>query len=495
MFSPMNFLVKTYLRKWDKELYQISYHCAEVQKKELSLILNSPFVSYLHNGVGEVLSYSDFQEKFPITTYEDVKERILQLMNDSDITCAYFAQSAGTTSGEKKLIPTPESFVKRNHLRGSWYILHTLYKHDAKMSVFKSKNLLVGGSLYRKNKRHTIGDISGIMLNRIPLFFRPWYVPSIKTAVNPNWKNKITLTSEKAAKTSKITLLGGIPTWVLAVLRSVLEKSEKTRISDLWPHLKAYIHGGVNFEPYRSQFEELIKVENFRYIEVYNATEGFFAVQDRPKKPGMMLMCASGIFYEFIKYQDFINQRYDAIRIEEVKLQVDYVMVISTYSGLLRYVQGDLVKFVTISPFRILVTGRIKEFINAFGEDMMLQHVHKALTSCTSEKDIMIKDFTVAPYYITINEKGRHDWYIEFEKTPTDVDLFSRQLDQYVCEMNPNYAQKRSDNLAMESLKIHVLPSGTTERYFSIYGSVGGQSKLQKLRNDRLIADRLEELI
>lgn len=494
MFSPMNFLVKTYLRKWDRELEKISYNCQEIQNRELNRILNSPLISYLHDGIKD-MPYANFRKTYPITTYEDIKEGILSLKDQSNIKCAYFAQSAGTTSGEKKLIPTPEYFVKLNHLRGSWYILHTLYKHDAEMSVFKSKNLLVGGSLYQKNDRHIIGDVSGIMLNRIPLFFRPWYVPSIKMAVHPNWENKIRVTAEKAAKTDKVSLLGGIPTWVLAVLRSVLKESDKNKLSDLWPNLKAYIHGGVSFAPYRRQFEELIDIKGFRYIEVYNATEGFFAVQDRPSEPGMLLMCASGIFYEFIEYKDFLNNQLNAIPIEEVKVKVDYVMVISTYSGLLRYVQGDLVQFVTIAPYRVVVTGRIKEFINAFGEDMMLQHVDTALARTCEELGVKIKDFSVAPFYITINEKGRHDWYIEFVNEPDDTARFAHLLEKNVVKMNTNYEQKRSQNLAMDPLKIHPLPSGTTEKYFSVYGSIGGQSKLQKLRNDRLIADRLTELI
>lgn len=494
MFAPMNFLVRSYTHVWDKELQEIAKQCDQVQLRQLEKIAKSELTQYI-NGEVQSQSYEAFSSTHPLTQYHDIRDRIIQLKDKSNIKCEYFAQSAGTTSGIKKLIPTPESYVRCNHLRGSWYLLHTLYQHDENMSVFRAKNLLVGGSLYKRHNRYTIGDISGIMLNRIPKFFRPWYVPSIKTAVSPNWNEKIEITATEAAKEKNISLLGGTPTWVISTLKKIQKKSGRKQLADLWPHLKAYIHGGVNFTPYRGQMDTLIGPHNMRYIEVYNASEGFFAYQDRPDEEGMLLMCASGVFFEFVKYEDYKNGIYDTIFIKDVQLDTPYVMVISTISGLLRYVQGDVVTFVTIAPYRIKVINRISDFVNAFGEDLMTQQVEQALLEVNTKHQTTINHYTIAPYYITAEEKGKHEWFIEFEKEPTDLSIYAEDLDHAIRAANANYAQKRAHGLAMDPLRIYVLPKGQVTEYFKKYGAMGGQSKLQKLRNDRSIADKLLSML
>ena len=490
----MNRMVRWYLKKWDTELSSVINNCTEVQQKQLLNILKSPYVKYFYPE-RDFHSYPEFRDRLPIISYDSIRHKIHNLKTDDQIKCEYFAQSSGTTSGEKKLIPTPEFFVRKNHLRGSWYILHTLYNHAPDMSVFRARNLLIGGSIYVKEKDYLIGDVSGIMLNRIPIFFRPWYVPSINIAVHPNWEYKINKTIEAAVKTKNVTLLGGLPTWVLSACRSILEKSEEEYLSDLWPNLKAYIHGGVSFSPYKDQFEELIKISNFRYIEVYNASEGFFAYQDIPGQEGMLLMCASEIFFEFIELTSYRRGFKDAMPIGDVALGVDYVIVITTSSGLVRYVLGDIVTFVNINPYRIKVLGRINEYINAFGEDMMLFHVEEALKIINKKFEVNIRNYSVAPSYLTISSKGFHQWYVEFDNPPADLSLYARELDHLLQEINSNYAQKRSNDLALDNLEIIKLPPNTVQRYFENYASPGGQNKLPKLRNDRKIADRFVELI
>ncbi len=494
MSSPMNFVVRSYLRKWNKELSDIRNNPWRIQSLQLTEIINSRYVRAIHGEQAKIESYEEFKETIPIQFYDDIKEKILEFKSKKTIRCEYFAQSSGTSSGERKLIPTPEIFVKRNHLRGSWYILHTLYQHDREMSVFKSKNLLIGGSIYHKSDSSTVGDVSGIMLNRIPRFFRPWYVPSIKTAVHPDWKFKLEQTAKEAARTKNIALLGGTPTWVLAVLRMILQRSGKENLTEIWPGLKAYIHGGVNFEPYRNQFKSLIQKEEFRYTEVYNASEGFFAFQDRPVERGMLLMCASGVFFEFIEWQDFRNGIMDAHSIAEVCTGEDYVMVISSINGLLRYVLGDLVRFVTIAPFRIIVTGRIKEYINAFGEDLALFQVEEALKEINAIHQVHIRDFSIAPKYLNIEKNGYHFWFIEFYNEPEDPDLYARDLDRKLCDLNSNYAQKRYGQIALDPLKIFKLNKGTVDKYFQLHSVLGGQSKLPKMSNDSKILDRLYQI-
>ncbi len=494
MLSPMNYLVRSYTHTWDKELYDIAHHCNQVQLRQLENIIQSRLVQFI-NGSIDTETYEDFKNSYPLTHYDNISQKIEELKDQRSINCAYFAQSAGTTSGIKKLIPTPEAYVRCNHLRGSWYLLHTLYQHDQNMSVFKSKNLLIGGSLYERHKHYTIGDISGIMLNRIPYFFRPWYVPSIKIAVSPDWNKKIELTAIAAAKEKNISLLGGTPTWVISALKKVQERSDQQFLSSLWPNLKAYIHGGVNFDPYKEQMDKIIGAHKMRYIEVYNASEGFFAYQDRPHKDGMLLMCASGVFFEFITYEHYKKGDHTAISIKDVQVDTPYVMVISTISGLLRYVQGDVVVFVTCAPYRIKVVNRISDFVNAFGEDLMIQQVEQSLQDVNTRHNASINHFTIAPYYLTSTEKGKHEWFIEFEKEPDDIIKYAADLDRSVRMNNANYAQKRIHNLAMNSLKVYNLPKGIVDQYFAKFGIIGAQSKLQKLRNDRYIADRLLGLL
>ena len=495
MKDLMNRLVRSYILKWDRELDQIKLNCPLVQTNELKIIAQSKVNNELYKNIKKCTSYGHLKSEFPVITYDDIKDKIHNFKNDPSTRCEYFAQSSGTTTGEKKLIPTSEYYVRRNHLRGSWYILNTLYKHNPKMSVFTSKNLLIGGSIYQKKRYGTIADVSGIMLNRIPSFFRPWYVPSIRTAVHPDWDYKIHETAKAAAMTKNIALLGGIPTWVLAVLRLVLEYSNKNELSKLWPNLRAYIHGGVSFDPYKEQFQQLIDIPDFRYIEVYNASEGFFAFQDRPNDEGMLLMCSSGIFYEFISLSDFRLGNLKCCSIEDVTLEEEYVMVITTASGLIRYIQGDIIKFVSLNPHRIKVTGRTKEFINAFGEDLMRHHVEEALLTVNKVFNVRIRDYTIAPHYISVKEKGWHDWYIEFERAPKDLTAYELALDKEIKTLNSNYDQKRKDSLALENLKIHVLPSGTVDQYFRRYSKIGGQSKLQKLCDNRKISTLIESLI
>ena len=490
----MNSLVRRYINKWDRELSDITQYPDQVQQHQLQIISRSNIVRKMHPGLKD-LSIQEYLNNRNLSSYDEYAVMVEELMSDDSIICRYYAQSSGTTSGTKKLIPTPEEFVKCNHLRGSWYQLHTLYRHDNEMSVFTQKNLLIGGSLYESNNRYTIGDVSGIMISRIPSFFRPWYVPSISEAIHHDWQTKLETTASKAAKEKNIALLAGSPTWVLSTLRRVLSISQKNNLSTLWPNLKAYIHGGVDFAPYRSQMDEITTGTNLRYIEVYNASEGFFAYQDQPHSEGMLLMLASGIYYEFIEESAYRAGNMQFLNIKEVELGANYVMVITTLSGLVRYVQGDIITFVTKYPYRIKVISRIETYINAFGEDLLLSQAQEALSVTNASHQATISQFHVAPYYLSLNTKGRHDWFIEWQKPPQGIEEYAQDLDHALRKANPNYNQKRAGDIALENLRIHMLPQGTLNHYFMKFGSFTAQSKIQRMRNDRLIADRLTQLL
>jgi len=490
MATMMNKLVSNYLHKWDRELEFIKKDCPKAQENELHKILNSRLFQYMHGQIAR----KEFED-LPITKYEDYNSKVIQLMEGHSIACAYYAQSSGTSSNKKKLVPTPEEFVKCNHLRGSWYLLHTMYQHNPNMSVFTSKNLLVGGSIYKRTARYKVGDISGIMLNRIPYYMRPWYVPNIPIAVQPDWERKIEQTVEAATNTMNISLLGGAPTWVLAVIKRCLKRSGAETIAEMWPNLQAYIHGGVNFEPYRNQFNQLLGETNCRLIEVYNATEGFFAYQDRPDQEGMLLMCSSGVCFEFIKLWDYQNDNYNIINISAVQKDEPYVILISTMSGLARYVQGDIITFVTVNPYRIKVIGRIQEFINAFGEDLYKAEVEQALSLILAKHRASVVDYTVAPRYLTIKDTGCHQWYMEFETLPKDMDQFARDLDQELQRRNGNYKQKRTADISMSNLEIICLPNGMFKQFMTQRGRINGQTKIPRLSNNRDFVRIIENLM
>jgi len=491
----INGLVKYYVKRFDKELDLVRYHTPVCQKEQLVQILNNDLVLKLNPEVAGLSKENDFKSEIEISTYNKYEEIISQLMIEGRRGIEYYAQSSGTTSGKKKLVPTPETFVRANHLRGSWYALNTLYNHVPSMNVFNAKNLLVGGAIYERDKDYLIGDVSGIMLNRIPQFFRPYYIPKISEAIMPDWQAKLEITIKKATASRDVSLLAGVPTWVITVLSGVQKNIQPKNLAEHWPTLKAYLHGGVSMEPYIEQLRALIDLPDFKFIEIYNATEGFLALQDNPDEEGMLLMTKSGVYFEFIRYDNYDSEGSNEILgFTDLELGERYILLISTLTGLLRYVIGDIIEFVSLSPYKIKVVGRVSEYVNAFGEDLMLWQAQQALMTTTENHKVGLAHYSIAPKYISIDEKGWHDWAIEFINAPMDIDKFASDLDLQLQELNNNYRQKRFNSIAMNGLKVHALKSGTFNRYLESIGKQGGQSKIQKLRNDRSILDELLKL-
>jgi len=357
------------------------------------------------------------------------------------------------------------------------------------MDVFSRKNLLVGGAIYEKKKNHIIGDISGLMIQNIPKQFHKYYVPTIAEATQTNWESKLHITATKASQDAEIVLFAGVPTWILTLSKEILKRAEKETLLEVWPQVKAYLHGGVNFDPYRAQFEELLPDKNFLYLEVYNASEGFIAVQDTRENNGLLLLTGHGIYYEFISKDDYNNGDINILNLEEIELNKEYVLLISNISGLYRYVIGDIISFVSKIPFRVQVKGRISDYVNAFGEDLTLEMVNKALTRTLENHNSSIRNYTIAPSYISLNKKGKHQWFIEFEKEPLNLSIFQKDLDEELQSSNFNYYQKRIHNLAMEELEIISLRKDFFDDMAKNLGKFGGQNKLPKLRNDRKLAE------
>lgn len=483
-----NHLVRLYLFNYRKKLESLRCNALDFQKNQLNRILSS---APLWSGI--VVSKNEFY-KLPPTEYRDYKTiidvRINSTFDDNPLHfIRYFMKSAGTSGESSKYIPTSVDYLRENHLEASWLTLFMLYSLKPDMDIFRGKNLLVGGAVYRDDPDTVIADVSSIMIRNIPRIFHRFHVPLISDAIDPDWERKLEIITRAASGTSDVVMFGGVPTWLITVFRDILDRTGKANLLELWPNLKAFLHGGVRFEPYKSLFKELIPTEEFQYLEVYNASEGFIAAQDTKENQGMLLMTDHGIYFEFIERYKYQSGDYEIISLTKVELGTDYVLLITNLSGLYRYIIGDVVSFTSINPYRIMVKGRTEDFINAFGEDLTVSTLDKALSMTLKKHNAHIKEYTVAPVYLSKREKGKHQWFIEFEKEPIDLFQFSVDLDNCISILNFNYRQKRTKDLALNMLDIQSMPHGFFDAYAKSKGRFGGQNKLLKVRNDRILAE------
>lgn len=488
--SIFNSIVRIYLKRHQKTVSNIRFKSLFLQERELVKILRSP----LYRNIS-----MDAFFDCPPTTYDSYQKDIDARMFTGDgkfRSISAFAKSAGTSGAASKYIPTAKAYLKRNHIAAGWLTMHLMYALRPDMDIISNKNLLVGGAVYEENSDYTVADISGLLIRKIPKAFHKFYVPSIAEATMPDWEEKLKITSEKASNTEKVVMIAGVPTWILTLSKEILKISSKKCLTEVWPNLKVYLHGGVKMEPYHQQFLQLIpKQSRVLFMEVYNASEGFFAVQDTPVNEGMLLLTCHGIYYEFIKLTDYRAGVNKIFSLKDVECSEEYVILITNMSGLCRYIIGDTVSFTSKNPFRIVVKGRISEYINAFGEDLGLDIVNRSISEVCMKHDTTIRNYTVAPKYISIQEKGYHQWYVEFEKEPRDLISFTRDLDVNIQNKNFNYFQKRSDNLALKELEVVPLPKGFYDAFAKSQKKYGGQNKLPKLKNDRSLADQIEEAL
>jgi hypothetical protein len=363
-------------------------------------------------------------------------------------------------------------------------------------SVFQRKNLIMGGSLepYDANPETMCGDVSAVMLNHLPLVGRPFLTPDLDTALMDNWEIKIERIARQCSQ-EDVGMFGGVPTWTIILFQRILEITGKDHMLDVWPHAGVYMHGGVGFRPYRQAFAKFLPSPDFVYQEVYNASEGFFAAQDITGSEDMLLLVDNGMYYEFIPEEEWDSDTAIAIPLSEVETGQNYALVISTNSGLWRYTPGDTIIFTSTKPYRIRITGRTQQFINAFGEEVMIDNVEAAITSACETHQVLISEFTVAPVYLDGTHRGAHQWFIEFVKAPADLLKFRKTLDSALQHLNSDYAAKRSGDLALELLQMTVVPTGTFPKWMTHRGKFGGQNKVPRLSNDRRYADDLQRFL
>jgi hypothetical protein len=448
-----------------------------------------------------IRSRNQYAAEVPVVNYSDLKEYIDKMMlGYTNILVPgevkWYAKSSGTTSARSKYIPVTNKYFYGNIIRSCWDVTSIIYANRPDAGLFRHKSLIMGGSLssFPENFNVTIGDISAIMIDRLPWIGRPFYSPDFETALLEDWEEKIEIMSRQCLH-ENVVLFGGVPTWNIVLFNKLLEISGKKNIAEIWPNVHTYLHGGVGFKPYKKQFDQYIGKKDFDYYEVYNATEGYFSVQDFPDSEGMLLLTDNGIYYEFIPMEEWGKETPETILLEDVEIDKNYAIVISNFGGLYRYMPGDTVNFTSKNPYRLRVSGRTKHFINVFGEEVIVDNTDQALTLTCKDIPAIVREYTVGPIHLSQEQKGSHQWLVEFEKKPANMDKFTFLLDQNLRKVNSDYDAKRYKSLALEQLSIKVLPEGTFHKWLKSKGKYGGQNKVPRLSNNRLYVDELLELI
>lgn len=449
-----------------------------------------------------ITNYNTFKNRIPIQDYEDVKpyvDRIQKgeknLLWPSEIK--WFAKSSGTTSDKSKYIPISQESLDECHFKGGKDMISIYCNNVENTQLFTGKNLALGGShqnFTTDGNDFFTGDLSAIIIQNLPLLAEVVRTPSIEIALMNEWESKI----EKLAQSTineNVTSIAGVPSWQLLLLKHILQKTGKSNIHEIWPNLEVFFHGGVNFSPYYEQFNNLMASSQMNYLETYNASEGFFGIEDQINSNELLLMLDYGIFYEFIPMSQINSDSPQTFTISEVEKGINYAMLISTNSGLWRYKIGDTVEFTSLFPFRIKITGRTKHFINAFGEELIIDNAEKALKIACDKTHAIISNYSAAPIYTSNLKQGAHQWIIEFEKEPDSLDFFGIMLDNALKSLNSDYEAKRYKDMILKNPEIISLPKNTFYIWLKSKNKLGGQNKVPRLSNNRVFVDEILQQI
>jgi hypothetical protein len=439
-----------------------------------------------------IQSYEEFRNRVPIHTYEKMFPYIQRLMRGEQnilwpSEIKWFSKSSGTTNASSKFIPVSQEALEDCHFKGGKDLLSIYVNNYPDTEIFDGKGLAVGGSHqineFDPSASSYYGDVSAVIMKNLPHWAQFIRTPSLETALMGNWEEKIDKMARETA-TVNVTNIAGVPTWTVLLIQEIMEQQGKD-ILEVWPNLEVFFHGAVAFAPYRTLFKSLIPSDKMRYWETYNASEGFFGIQDQKDSEEMLLMLDYGIFYEFIPMEELDKEHPRALSLDEVELNKNYAMVISTNAGLWRYSIGDTIKFTSRSPYRIKISGRTKHFINAFGEEVIVENAEKAITKACEHTHAVIDNFTAAPVYLVAGKKGRHEWIVEFKVKPSSMTEFTRMLDDTLRQINSDYDAKRKHDLALIEPLIHSVEEGTFYNWMKKRGKLGGQNKVPRLSNSR----------
>ncbi len=456
------------------------------------------------HGYSNINSISSFKKNVPLNNYEGLKSFIdRERRGEKDILwpgeTKWFAKSSGTTSDKSKFIPVSKESLEDCHFKGGKDMLALYHHNKQNTKIFEGKSLVVGGST-QINPLHSdgyYGDLSAIIIKNLPFWVEYKRTPNISIALLSEWENKINKMAQQTSQ-EDVTNISGVPSWTKVLLQKVLEITGAKTVKEVWPNLELFMHGGVSFLPYKKSYEKLIGINTpIDYLETYNASEGFFGIQYKQTSSEILLMLDYGIFYEFIPKSEWDKENPKTILLDQVKTNEVYEMVISTNAGLWRYRIGDTITFTSLSPFMIKVAGRTKHFINAFGEELMINNSEKALEIVCKKLDIEITDYTAGPYFYDDGEKGYHEWVIELNKQldESNAKVFTKLLDEELKKLNSDYEAKRHKNMLLQLPKIHFLPKGSFYDWMKKRGKLGGQNKVPRLSNSRKFVDGILDYI
>lgn len=485
-----------------KRLHQIDLfrkYPVDVQRETLFKLLDEAKDTKVGReyGFAEIQSFSEFQERVPVRNYEAYKPFISRVMEGEQnlfwpSEIKWFAKSSGTTSDKSKFIPVSWEALEDCHFRGGKDILALYSQNYPDNKLISGKGLTLGGShqISSYSTQSYYGDLSAILIENLPFWADFIRTPGKDVALMDEWEEKLEEITRQTLR-DNVTSLAGVPSWNLVLIKHVLDYSGKKNLLEVWPNLELFTHGGVSFTPYKKQFRKLIPSDQMHYLEVYNASEGHFAAQDEPDKDDMLLMLDYGIFFEFIAMGEVGDPHPSALTVGEVVPGENYAIVISTNSGLWRYLIGDTVVFTSTFPHKIKISGRTKHFMNAFGEEVIIENAEKALAISCAKTQAVISEYTAAPIYMGDEGKGSHEWLIEFEKVPADLDYFTSMLDNALCSINSDYEAKRYKSITLVMPTVRNLPGGTFYKWLSMKGKLGGQHKIPRLSNNRNIVDEI----
>ena len=496
----VNSLVSWYLKKRVPFIDRMMLNPHAVQEEQLAKLLNiAELTSFgTANKFSSIRNFEDFKKQVPITNYDGFKLYIDQVLQGKQNVIwpsdtRWFAKSSGTTSDKSKFIPITYESLDECHFQGGKDAILFYLLQKPESNLFDGKGLVVGGSnnVNKLNEESFYGDLSAVMMQNMPFWAQYLRTPELAIALMSNWDEKVEKMA-RATLSEDVTNISGVPTWTIVLIEKLYELTGKNCLTDIWPNMELYIHGGVSFIPYKERFKQLIKSSQVNYLETYNASEGFFGIQDDMNRDDMLLMLDYGVFYEFMPMTEYGKENPNTLSIAEVQLNENYALVISTNAGLWRYIVGDTIKFTSIKPYRFKITGRTKHFINAFGEELMIENADNAITKACKNLNAHIVDYTAAPIYITETQKGGHEWLIEFDQLPENLTEFTIHLDNHLKENNSDYEAKRYKDMAMQLPKIHALPKGTFSNWLKQKQKLGGQHKVPRLSNNREV---LEEIL
>ena len=494
-------LVGTALKGRQKKIDRYDTQAEEIQRSVLNHLINRSRGTEWGSRYGyeSITTYEQFTARVPVSDYDGLKDYIDRMRHgESDVLwrgeCRWFAKSSGTTNDKSKFIPVTADGLKTLHYTGGRDSVALYLRLNPKSRIFSGKSLILGGS-HAPNynlPKSLVGDLSAILIENIMPLVNLVRVPEKKIALLSDFEEKM----DKIARTTcnkNVTNIAGVPSWMMAVLKHMLDITGKKSVDELWPNLEVFFHGGVAFTPYREQYKQLIRSSNMHYLETYNASEGFFGIQNDFADPSMLLMIDYGVFYEFVPFEELDSPSPRAVPLWEVEVGRNYAMLISTACGLWRYMIGDTVRFTSKNPYKFVITGRTKHFINVFGEELIVDNAEQGLAKACAETGAQIADYTAAPVYMDSDAQCRHQWLIEFSRRPESIEQFATILDTTLQQINSDYEAKRYKDITMQPLEVIPARANLFNDWLKSKGKLGGQHKVPRLSNSRdYISEMLE---